>query len=132
MTDNNTEEAGVSAEAKTATVDDLNPLPIETVHQDAMQKTDNSSAQPLCDINKIDILNDVYIALSIEVGRTHIKIRDLLSLSKGSVIELDKLAGEPVDIYANGKLISRGNIITANGKYCVRLMSPTELSKQEA
>lgn len=71
----------------------------------------------------MDFLNDVSIAITIEVGRTQIKIRDLLNLSKDSIIDLNKGAGEPVDIYANGKLISRGNIITANGKYCVRLTS---------
>lgn len=73
--------------------------------------------------HKLGILNDVSIALTIEVGRAQIKIRDLLNLSKGSIIELNKSAGDPVEIYANGKLISVGNIITANGKYCVRLTS---------
>jgi len=83
----------------------------------------------LFDSNKLGILNDVAILLTIEVGRTQIKIRDLLNLTKGSVLELDKLAGDPVDIYANGKLISTGNIITANGKYCVRLTSIPEDNK---
>lgn len=71
----------------------------------------------------MDFINDVNIALTIEVGRTQIKIRDLLNLSKDSIIDLNKGADEPVDIYANGRLISRGNIITVNGKYCVRLAS---------
>lgn len=75
------------------------------------------------DPNKLGILNDVSIVLTIEIGRATIKIRDLLNLTKDSIIDLNKLAGEPVDIYANGKLISKGNIITANGKYCVRLTS---------
>lgn len=77
--------------------------------------------QPLINANDMDFLNDVQIVLTIEVGRTQIKIRDLLNLTKDSIIDLNKSAGEPVDVYANGKLISRGNIITANGKYCVRL-----------
>ncbi len=72
---------------------------------------------------RMDILNDVVVTITIEIGRAKLKIRDLLNLTKGSVLELDKLAGDPVDVYANGKLISIGNIITANGKYCVRLMS---------
>lgn len=83
----------------------------------------------LFDSNSLGILNDVTISLTIEVGRAQIKIRDLLNLSKGSVIELNKAAGDPVDIYANGKLISIGNIITANGKYCVRLISIPESSQ---
>ncbi len=82
-----------------------------------------SKEQALFDPNKLGILNDVSILLSIEIGRTQIKIRDLLNLTKDSIVELNKLAGDPVDIYANGKLISKGNIITANGKYCVRLTS---------
>ena len=89
------------------------------------EKVDNN-AKNLFDPTKLGILNDVSILLTIEVGRTQMKIRDLLTLTKGSVIELNKSAGDPVDIYANGKLISIGNIITANGKYCVRLTSMPE------
>jgi flagellar motor switch protein FliN/FliY len=79
--------------------------------------------QPIINPKDMEFLNDVQIILTIEVGRTQIKIRDLLNLTKDSIIDLNKSAGEPVDIYANGKLISRGNIITANGKYCIRLTS---------
>lgn len=86
------------------------------------------SKETLFDPNKLGILNDVTIMLTIEIGRAQIKIRDLLNLTKDSIIDLNKLAGEPVDIYANGKLISRGNIITANGKYCVRLTAIPEKS----
>jgi flagellar motor switch protein FliN/FliY len=78
------------------------------------------------DPNKLGILNDVSVNITIEIGRAQIKIRDLLNLSKDSIIDLNKLAGDPVDVYANGKLISKGNIITANGKYCVRLLSVPE------
>lgn len=76
--------------------------------------------------NKLDILQDVSILLTIEVGRAQLKIKDLLNLTKDSIIDLNKIAGEPVDVYANGKLISKGTIITANGKYCVRLTSLPE------
>lgn len=79
--------------------------------------------EALFDPSKLGILNDVSIIVTIEIGRAQIKIRDLLNLTKDSIIDLNKLAGEPVDIYANGKLIAKGNIITANGKYCVRLCS---------
>lgn len=80
----------------------------------------------------MEFLNDMSVALTIEVGRTQIKIRELLNLSKDSIIELNKGAGEPVDIYANGKLISRGNIITANGKYCVRLTTIAQPETEKA
>lgn len=82
-----------------------------------------AETEALFDPNKLGILNDVSILITIEIGRTNIKIRDLLNLTKDSIIDLNKMAGEPVDVYANGKLISKGNIITANGKYCVRLTS---------
>ncbi|MDR3476579.1 MAG: FliM/FliN family flagellar motor switch protein [Gammaproteobacteria bacterium] len=89
------------------------------------QNSDSPDIEPgnLFNANDLGILNEVSITLSIEIGRAQIKIRDLLNLTKDSIIDLNKLAGEPVDIYANGKLISKGNIITANGKYCVRLLS---------
>lgn len=99
---------------KVATVNE----PINDVNESTASKD-----QALFDPNKLGILNDVSILLTIEIGRTQIKIRDLLNLTKDSIVELNKLAGDPVDIYANGKLISKGNIITANGKYCVRLTS---------
>jgi flagellar motor switch protein FliN len=86
----------------------------------------NSKDASLFDPAKMGILNDVNIALSIEIGRSEIKIRDLLTLTKGSIIELNKLSGEPVEVYANGKLISLGEIITVNGKYCVKLSACTE------
>jgi flagellar motor switch protein FliN len=78
----------------------------------------------------LEFLNDVSITISIEVGRTRMKLRDLLRLNKDSIIELDKLATEPVDIFANDKLIARGNIITVNGKYCVRLISLPEVKSK--
>ena len=85
--------------------------------------------EALLDPSNLGILNDVSINLTIEIGRAQMKIRDLLSLSKDSIIDLNKSAGEPVDIYANGRLIAKGNIITANGKYCVRLTSVSDQSE---
>lgn len=83
----------------------------------------NAPAQAAISPGKMDFLNDVQVTINIEVGRTQIKIRDLLNLTKDSIIDLNKNSGEPVDIYANGRLIARGEIVTANGKYCVRLLS---------
>jgi flagellar motor switch protein FliN/FliY len=92
----------------------------------------NATGQALFPNQSMDFLNDVSINLTIEVGRTQIKIRELLNLTKDSIIDLNKGAGEPVDIYANGRLISRGNIITANGKYCVRLTSIPKTETEKA
>lgn len=104
----------------------VNAAQEDTKEETLAAQSDHSpvvSGENLFDPNKMGILNDVSIVLTIEIGRAQIKIRDLLNLTKDSIIDLNKLAGEPVDVYANGKLISKGNIITANGKYCVRLMS---------
>lgn len=87
------------------------------------QNANAGTSESVLDPEKLGILNDVFIELTIEIGRAQIKIRDLLNLVKGSIVELDKLAGDPVGVYANGKLIATGNIICANGKYCVRLLS---------
>jgi flagellar motor switch protein FliN len=87
------------------------------------QNAGAAATDSLFDPNKLGILDEVTVAVTIEIGRAQIKIRDLLNLTKDSIIDLDKLAGEPVDVYVNGKLISKGNIITVNGKYCVRLIS---------
>jgi len=86
----------------------------------------NGKGKSIIEQSDMDFLNEVMITISIEVGRAQVKIKDLLNLSKDSIIDLDKNSNEPVDIYANGKLISRGNIITSNGKYSVRLISVTE------
>jgi|SRR5579885_461716 flagellar motor switch protein FliN/FliY len=100
----------------------------EQATNDTINPPEPKGKEALFDPNKLGILNDVTITLTIEIGRAQIKIRDLLNLTKDSIIDLNKLAGEPVDIYANGKLIAKGNIITANGKYCVRLTSIPEKS----
>ena len=112
---------------------DVEEIVIDKKIKDAILKISESSTETsiekkeaLFDPSKLGILNDVTIMLTIEIGRAQIKIKDLLSLTKDSIIDLNKLAGEPVDIYANGKLISQGNIITVNGKYCVRLTSVPE------
>ncbi len=91
----------------------------KTVNQGEEKSTNN---QPF-DAQKLGILDDVKIVLSIEIGRAQIKIKDLLNLTKDSVIDLNKNAGEPVDILANGKIIAKGMIVTVNGKYNVKLTS---------
>lgn len=127
------EEPAKAAEVKPEVLPD-GPMKEEVVTADPVKTVpvseDTTSNEPLFDTNKLDILSDLFISLTIEVGRAQIKIKDLLSLTKGSIIELNKLAGDPVDVYANGKLISTGSIITANGKYCVRLTSINEKNKK--
>jgi flagellar motor switch protein FliN/FliY len=69
----------------------------------------------------LDLLRDVQLDLKIELGRTHMHLEDVLRLKQGAVVALDKLAGDPVDIYANGRLIARGEVLVLNDNFCVRV-----------
>ena len=77
----------------------------------------------------IDLLLDIPLEVSVEVGRSRILVRDLLQLQEGSMLELDKLAGEPLDLYVNSRLIARGEAVVINEKFGLRLtdvVSPSE------
>ncbi len=80
------------------------------------------------DIN-LDVVLNVDLDLSLEVGRTTISVKNLLQLNQGSVVELDRLAGEPLDVLVNGTLVARGEVVVVNDKYGIRLtdvVSPAE------
>jgi flagellar motor switch protein FliN len=68
-----------------------------------------------------DLLRDVQLDLKIELGRTHMHLEEVLQLKKGAVVTLDKLAGDPVDIFVNGRLIARGEVLVLNDSFCVRV-----------
>lgn len=69
----------------------------------------------------IDLLGDVDLDVSIELGRTEMLVEDVLKLQTGSVVELDKLAGDPVDVYVNGRLVARGEVLVLNDNFCIRV-----------
>jgi len=69
----------------------------------------------------LELMQDVPLDLKIELGRTHMQLEDVLQLKKGAVVTLDKLAGDPVDIYVNGRLIARGEVLVLNDNFCVRV-----------
>ena len=78
---------------------------------------------------KLDVILDVPLTVSMEIGRTQINIRNLLQLNQGSVIELDRFAGEPMDVLVNGTLIAHGEVVVVNDKFGIRLtdvISPSE------
>ena len=80
------------------------------------------------DLN-LDVILDVPVTLSLEVGRSRMPIRNLLQLNQGSVIELERGAGEPLDVYVNGTLIAHGEVVVINDRFGVRLtdvVSPSE------
>ena len=66
-------------------------------------------------------MQDVHLDVTIELGRTHMYLQDVLRLKKGAVVPLDKLAGDPVDIYVNGRLIAHGEVLVLNDNFCVRV-----------
>src|SRR5579863_4794125 len=80
------------------------------------------------DVN-IEVILDVPVTLSMEVGRTRVPIRNLLQLNQGSVVELDRAAGEPLDVFVNGTLIAHGEVVVVNERFGIRLtdvVSPAE------
>ena len=68
-----------------------------------------------------DVLQNIPVTLSIEVGRAVIKIRDLLRLTQGSVVELDRIAGEPLDLLVNNTVVAQGEVVLVNDRYGIRL-----------
>ena len=99
--------------------DDLNTLKAE--RGDATDKVD------------LDVVLDIPVTLQLEIGRTTATIRNLLSYTQGSVIEMDRLAGEPLDLLVNGTLIAHGEVVVINDKFGVRLtdvVSPQERIKK--
>jgi flagellar motor switch protein FliN len=87
----------------------------------AFEFQDLFGAQPANEQASLDLLNDVQLDLKIELGRTNMHLEDVLRLKQGAVVTLDKLAGDPVDIYANGRLIARGEVLVLNDNFCVRV-----------
>jgi flagellar motor switch protein FliN/FliY len=82
---------------------------------------DFTGAPPSTEAATIELVRDVEMDLKIELGRTHMYLEDVLKLKRGSVVPLDKLAGDPVDIYVNGRLIARGEVLVLNDSFCVRV-----------
>lgn len=105
-----------SPEAEAKTVD------VEKLQEDV-------SEEKIVDNENLDVILDIPVSLSMEIGRTQIPIRNLLQLTQGSVVELDRLAGEPLDVMVNGTMIAHGEVVVVNEKYGIRLtdvMSPAE------
>lgn len=72
-------------------------------------------------VGSIDLLRDVDLNVKIELGRARMLVEDVLKLGEGSVVELDKLAGDPVDVFVNDRLVARGEVLVLNDNFCVRI-----------
>ena len=85
--------------------------------------------------NDIGMVMDIPVQLTVELGRTRLPIRDILQLAQGSVVELDGMAGEPLDVYVNGCLIAQGEVVVVNEKFGIRLtdiVTPSERARKLA
>jgi flagellar motor switch protein FliN/FliY len=119
--------------------EDPNEQTIDDFEAAAFQEFDSQvdykkSAASSDEIN-MDVILDVPVTVSMEIGRTQINIRNLLQLNQGSVVELDRFAGEPLDVLVNGTLIAHGEVVVVNDKFGIRLtdvISPSERVKRLA
>ncbi len=93
--------------------------------------TANRGAQP--PVQSLDFILDVPLKLTVELGRSRMAVREILQLAQGSVVELTKFAGEPLEVLVNDKLIARGEVVVVNEKFGIRLtdiISPVERIEQ--
>ncbi len=98
---------------------------------DPLEETATGGAGGARDVD-LDLILDIPVTIAMEIGRTKINIRNLLQLNQGSVVELDRLAGEPLDVMVNGKLIAHGEVVVVNEKFGIRVtdvVSPQERIK---
>ena len=97
------------------------------------ENLEDTSGTLVEDETNLDIILDIPVTISMEIGRTQISIRNLLQLNQGSVVELDRLAGEPMDVRVNGTLVAHGEVVVVNEKFGIHLtdvISPAERIKK--
>ena len=136
------EWAAALSEAGDASQDDIDAMMAQSAAAEPaapramMQEFDGvprSTGPVSLDGPNLDVILDIPVSISMEVGNTDITIRNLLQLNQGSVIELDRLAGEPLDVLVNGTLIAQGEVVVVNEKFGIRLtdvISPSERIKK--
>jgi flagellar motor switch protein FliN/FliY len=99
-------------QASQEAADNVEPVPMQTLTEDGGVSMGESS---------LDVILDIPVNISMRVGTSKISIRNLLKLNQGSVVELERLAGEPLDVLVNGTLIAHGEVVVVNEKYGIRL-----------
>jgi len=105
--------------------EEQNPQPEQPQAQTAQEGTGHQAS-----VENLRVLENIEVQLSVEVGRTEIKIRDLLRLNEGSVIELDRLAGDPLDILVNNTMIAKGEIVMVGERFGVRFTEIVDPEKR--
>jgi len=111
-TEENTPDAGTAEAPVPAADGDVTAAPLDNLNDES-----SGSGE---DVN-LDVIQDIPVTIAMEIGRSLISIRNLLQLNQGSVVELDRLAGEPMDVLVNGTLIAHGEVVVVNDKFGIRL-----------
>jgi flagellar motor switch protein FliN/FliY len=117
-----------AAMAEQASIDNTGTAPVKRAPTAAFEQFSPAGTKPT-GVNDIDLILDIPVQLTVELGRTKIAIKNLLQLAQGSVVELDGLAGEPMDVFVNGCLIAQGEVVVVNDKFGIRLtdiITPSE------
>lgn len=137
MSDDTTDENGAEASWAEALAEqeaaEMKSDPSGAAPADFGQLEDDSILNDFSPENNLEMILDIPVTLSVEIGRTRINISNLLKLNQGSVVELDRLAGEPMDVIVNGTLVAHGEVVVVNEKFGIRLtdiISPTERVKK--
>lgn len=115
--------AAALAEQEAGAKPKVEPVPLDELQEDAGSRGSEDE-----EVN-LEVILDIPVTLSVEIGRTKISIRNLLQLNQGSVVELDRLAGEPLDVMVNGTLVAHGEVVVVNERFGIRLtdvVSPAE------
>lgn len=97
------------------------PIESQIPHLSRFELQDLTGAPASTERASLELLRDVELDLRIELGRTHMYLEDVLQLRRGSVVPLDKLAGDPVDVFVNGRMVARGEVLVLNDNFCVRI-----------
>jgi len=127
--DEQAEAEGAAAEAvdpdailaDAAPAADVQAAPLDTLEDDSVPGDE--------EVN-LDVILDIPVTIAMEIGRTTISIRNLLQLNQGSVVELDRLAGEPMDVLVNGTLVAHGEVVVVNDKFGIRLTDVISASER--
>ena len=123
-------EEDLMADAWAAALEEQAKTEAQPAHIEEFDESAPISAE---ERRKLDTILDIPVTISMEVGRSQISIRNLLQLNQGSVVELDRVAGEPLDVLVNGTLIAHGEVVVVNDKFGIRLtdvISQTERIKK--
>lgn len=118
------EEAGEEGEGE-GEDDAVQAAPMEELEDDSEPAHTGPDISP-----DLEVILDIPVRISMEVGHTHIAIRNLLQLNQGSVVELNRLAGEPLDVLVNGTLIAHGEVVMVNDKFGIRLTDVVSQSER--